>query len=57
MIAAGELPVPVDWDPEQLQPLLDLVHIASRRRLMSFVARIVANDIHAHECNKEELHD
>lgn len=57
MIAAGELPVPVDWDPEQLQPLLDLLHIASRRRLMSFVARIVANDIHAHECNKEELHD
>lgn len=49
MIAEGELPVPTDWPPERLQPLLDLVHVARRRRLAKFVARIVANDIRRQE--------
>src|SRR6056297_2975351 len=41
MIAGGELPVPLDWPPSQLEPLMNLVHIASRRRLKSFFARMV----------------
>ena len=44
-IANGEIPIPVDWPDDQLHPLLDLVHAARRRRLVRFLARLVARDI------------
>ena len=54
MIAEGELPVPTDWPPHRLQPLLDLVHVARRRRLVKFVARVMANDIRRQERRQEQ---
>ncbi|MGZ0173243.1 MAG: hypothetical protein ACKVHE_27255, partial [Planctomycetales bacterium] len=54
MIAEGELPVPTDWPPHRLQPLLDLVHVARRRRLVRFVARVMANDIRRQERRQEQ---
>ena len=45
LIANGEVPIPVDWPEDRLFPLLDLVHVARRRRLVRYFARLVAKDI------------
>jgi hypothetical protein len=54
MIAEGKLPVPMEWPPHRLQPLLDLVHGARRRRLVKFVARVIANDILRQDRRQEQ---
>lgn len=53
MIAEGELPIPLEWEAEHLATLLDLVHDARRKRLVSFVARCIASDIRRLERQKE----
>ena len=53
LIAIGEIPIPMDWDPECLESLLNLVHIARRRRLVEFVGRVIANDIRREERREE----
>ena len=37
-----------------LHPLLDLVHAARRRRLVQFIARVIASDIRREERRKEK---
>ena len=53
LIADGELPIPVDWPEESLSPLLDLVHAARRRRLVRYIARVIAGDICRHDRQKD----
>ena len=44
-IANGEIPIPIDWAEDELNQLLDLVHVARRKQLLQFFARTVARDI------------
>lgn len=53
MIADGEIPLPIDWPNGRLHHLLDLVHAARRRRLVSFIARTIASDIRRQERRTE----
>lgn len=45
LIANGELPIPAHWPEHRLSSLLDLVHAARRRRLVRYVARVIASDL------------
>ena len=44
-IANGEIPIPIDWAEDELNQLLDLVHVARRKQLLQFFAKTVARDI------------
>ncbi|TWT97283.1 hypothetical protein [Neorhodopirellula pilleata] len=54
MIATGEAPVPNDWPPDVLSPLLDLVHVARHRRLVHFIACAIASDIDREKRSSKE---
>jgi|SaaInlStandDraft_5_1057022.scaffolds.fasta_scaffold361249_1 hypothetical protein len=56
MVADGEVPIPIDWEPDRLLPLLDLVHRTRRHSLVKFIARVIANDIRRQERREEKNH-
>ena len=56
IIAEGEVPIPIDWEPDRLIPLLDLVHRTRRHSSVKFIARVIANDIRRQERREETNH-
>jgi hypothetical protein len=56
IIAEGEVPIPIDWEPDRLLPLLDLVHRTRRNISVKFIARVIANDIRRQERREEKIH-
>jgi hypothetical protein len=46
LVACGELPLPVDLHPDQLEHLVREVRDRRRVRLVGFIARAIALDIH-----------
>ena len=56
IVADGEVPIPIDWEPDRLLPLLDLVHRNRRHSLVKFIARVIANDIRRQERREEKSH-
>ena len=46
LVAIGEAPFPADFEPQDLQIVLAEVARLRRRKLVRFVARAIAQDIH-----------
>ncbi len=46
LVASGEVPLPADLHPDQLEHLAREVRQQRRRRLVQFIARTIALDIH-----------
>ena len=46
MVARGELPLPVDLPPDQLEQLACEIRKRRRKKLVGFIAHAIAMDIH-----------
>jgi hypothetical protein len=57
LVAHGEIPIPTDLAANELQTLVTNVRTIRRRQLLSYVARVIATDIHkARAAHKDNDH-